>query len=222
MFLFAKGSNVRITVPSKSLEDIKLAEDSYKVDFELSKRYSEFVKEITRFSLLGIAGYGFLIEKVVGTEHVAVMARGPTLILVIIGLVSLLSSAGLGLYCGQLNKACLLMQVSILRLLQRRHADRWNNPQLSSELDVANWKTANEADLKTLREGQSANLARAHSMQRVTVLVLILGLIATVGVFIRCLYLSPTADHPTAHLAAHASPNTSTSTAPSPSTKSIP
>jgi hypothetical protein len=189
MFLYAKGAGVRITVPSKSIKDIKLAEDSYKADFELSKRYSDFVKEITRFSLLGIAGYGFLIEKVVGPEHLAVMASGTTLILVIIGLVALVSSAGLGLYCGQLNTACLLMQVSILRLLQRRQADRWNNPALSSEIDVEAWKSANEGDLRTLREGQAATLARAHSMQRVTVWLLILGLIATAGVFIRCLYL---------------------------------
>ena len=190
MFLYAKGTNVRITVPSKSIKDINLAEDSYKADFDLSNRYSEFVKEITRFSLLGIAGYAFLIEKVVGTEHLAVMARGTTLTLVIIGLLALMSSAGLGLYCGQLNRACLFMQVSILRLLQRREAPRWNDPALSTEIDVATWKAANEGDLKILREGQAANLARAHRMQLVTVWVLILGLIATVGVFIQCLYLN--------------------------------
>jgi hypothetical protein len=189
MFLYAKGTGHRITVPSRSIDDIKLAEDSYKADFELSKRYSEFVKEITRFSLLGIAGYGFLIEKVLGPERIALMANGTTLILVVIGLLSLAFSAGVGLYCGQLNKACLLMQVSILRLLQRRQADRWNNPALSSEIDVVTWKAANESDLQIFREGQAANLARAHTMQKVTVWLLVLGLVATVGVFIRCLYM---------------------------------
>src|ERR1035437_2176395 len=187
MFLYAKGTNVRITVPSRSIEDIRIPEDAYKADFELSKRYHEFVKEIIRFSLLGIAGYGFLIEKVVGTEHVAMMARGTTLILVIIGIVSLVLSAVLGLYCGQLNKACLLMQVSILRLLQRRQAERWTNPTLSTEIEVATWKVANEHDLTTLRQAQAANLARAHSMQRATVWLLISGLIATAGGFLRCL-----------------------------------
>ena len=187
MFLYAKGTNVRITVPSRSIDDIKLSEESYKADFELSKRYGEFVKEMTRFSLLGVAGYGFLIEHVVGTDHVATMTSGVTLILVLIGILSLGVSAGLGLYCGQLNKACLLMQVSILRLLQRTQADRWTNPALSSAADVEKWKAANECDLKILRVGQSENLARAHTMQRVTVWLLVLGLVATVCVFIRCL-----------------------------------
>ncbi len=187
MIFFAKDSNSRILVPSKSIEDIKLSEDAYKADFELSKRYSEFSKEISRFSLLGIAGYGFLIEHIVGTEHLTVMARGTTLGLVVTGLVSLSASAGLSLYCRQLNKACLLMQVSILRLLQRRHSDRWTNPALSSEGDVAMWTEQNEANLRMLRQGQAATLSRAHSMQRLTVGLLIVGLLATVGVFIRCL-----------------------------------
>src|SRR5450432_2127065 len=164
MLLFAKGSNIRITIPSKSIDDIKLAEDLYKPDFELSKRYSEFAKEITRFALLGIAGYGFLIEKVVGTEHIVVMSRHSVLFCVTLGLLSLASSAGLSLYCSQLNKACLLMQVSILRLLQRRQADRWTNLSLSSEQDVANWKAANDGDLNILREAQAATLVRAHTV----------------------------------------------------------
>jgi hypothetical protein len=187
MFLFAKGTNFRITIASKSLEDIKLPEDSYKVDFELAKRYSEFVKEITRFALLGIAGYGFMIEHLVGARHLVVMARGANMMLVVVGLFLLVAVAGLGLYCGQLNKACLLMQVSILRLLQRRQADRWNNPSLSSEGEVEQWKIANENDLSVLRRGQAQNLTRAHNMQRVTVCLLVLGIVFTGLVFVRCL-----------------------------------
>jgi hypothetical protein len=189
MFLFARESNFRITVPSKSIEDIKLPEDAYEADFELSERYQNFAKEIVRFALLGIAGYGFLVEKVIGPEHLAEVAGGITLTLTVVGLISLVSSAGFGLYCGQLNEACLRMQVSILRLLQRRHADRWTNPALSSAADVETWKAANEGDLAALREGQAANLARAHTVQRVTVWLLIVGVMATAGVFVRCLYL---------------------------------
>jgi hypothetical protein len=195
MWFFAKGSNVGITVPSRSIEDIELPENAYQADFELSKRYSEFAGEITRFSLLGIAGYGFLIEKVIGTDHIREMARGTTLGLVIVGLSCLVCSAGLGLYCGQLNKACLLMQVGILRLLQRGQSDRWTNPALSTAVDVERWKTANEKNLQILRTSQLANLSRAHRTQHATVCVLILGIIATAGVFIRCLYLNTAPDH---------------------------
>jgi hypothetical protein len=190
MFLYAKGTDVRITVPSISIEDIKLPEDLYKADFELSGRYQEFVKEMIRFSLLGLAGYGFLIEKVVGTAHLTMMATGTTFILVLIGIFCLVCSAGVGLYCGQLNRACILMQVSILRLLQRRQADRWTDPGLSSAADVERWKAANEEDLKTLRNGQAANLRRAHTMQRATVWLLLIGIVVTALVFIRCLYMN--------------------------------
>lgn len=177
-------------IPSKSIEDIKLPEDAYKVDFELSKRYAEFAKEITRFSLLGIAGYGFLVEKIVGAEHIPEMARGITLTLVIVGLSCLVSSAGLGLYCGQLNKACLLMQVAILRLLQRGQSDRWTNSALSSAAEVETSRAANLDNLQTLRKGQAENLTRAHKVQQATIGILILGVIATAGVFLRCLYLN--------------------------------
>jgi hypothetical protein len=190
MFLFAKGTDLRITVPSISIEDIKLPEELYKADFELSGRYQEFVKEMIRFSLLGIAGYGFLIEKVVGTAHLTMMATGTTFILVLIGIFCLVCSAGVGLYCGQLNRACILMQVSILRLLQRRQPHRWTHPGLSSAADVERWKAANEGDLKTLRDGQAANLRRAQTMQRATICLLLIGIVVTALVFIRCLYMN--------------------------------
>ena len=189
MFLYAKGSNFRVTIPSKSIEDIKLSEDAYKADFELSKRYLEFTKEIVRFSLLGIAGYGFMVENVVGTAHIAVVATGFTLWLIIAGLTSLVTSAGLGLYCGQLNKICLSLQVAILRLLQRKDAARWTDPTQSSVADVQKWSTENDADLTLIRECQAANLARVHLVQRLTGFVLLFGILVTAVVFVRCLRL---------------------------------
>lgn len=189
MFFFGKGSNVRVTVPSRSIEDIKLPEIAYKADFELSNLYSEFSKEITKFSLLGIAGYGFIIEKIAG-NHMRDMARGSTLALLVFGLACLVGSAGLGLYCGYLNRACLFMQVTILRLLQRRESARWTDPALSSAVDVYGWRIDNEKNLQDLRNCQAANLALAHKVQITTVWILIFGLIATAGIFLRCLDLN--------------------------------
>ena len=43
-------------------------EDEYKVDLELLDRYQAYSAELLRLSLLGIAGYGFLIKEVLLTD----------------------------------------------------------------------------------------------------------------------------------------------------------
>jgi hypothetical protein len=190
MFLYAKGTNHRISVPSQVIDDIKLSEDAYKADFELGKRYHDFVKEVIRFSLLGIAGYAFLIEHVVGTPRVALMGQGAMPWIVVAGILILSVAAGLGLYLGQLNRGCLDMQVKILRLLQRRESPRWTDPYLSSDADVLEWKKRNESDLLSLRGCQAQTLNRMHRVQMITVWLLILGIVVTAIVFVQCLHLN--------------------------------
>jgi hypothetical protein len=62
MFLYTARSDEDITVRATRLSDIELPEAAYKADFELGSRYGDFVKEMVRLSLLGIAGYGFLVK----------------------------------------------------------------------------------------------------------------------------------------------------------------
>lgn len=172
------------------LADIKLPEDAYKADFELGKRYHDFVKDVIRFSLLGIAGYAFLIEHVVGTPRVALMGRGAMPVIVIAGILVLSIAAGLGLYLGHLNRGCLDMQVKILRLLQRRESRHWTDPTLSSPADVSKWTNSSESDLRFLRTCQSQTLDRMHRVQMITVWLLIFGIVVTAFVFVQCLRMN--------------------------------
>ena len=52
-----------------SLIGFAIDEKAYKVDLELQDRYTAYSAEILRLSLLGIAGYGFLLKDIVLTEH---------------------------------------------------------------------------------------------------------------------------------------------------------
>jgi len=49
---------------ARSLKDLELKEDLWKPDFDIISRYQHFETEIIRLSLLGVAGYGFLISQV--------------------------------------------------------------------------------------------------------------------------------------------------------------
>jgi hypothetical protein len=53
------------TLADKYLGGLALPEDIYKVDLAVLDRYQSYSSELLRLSLLGIAGYGFLITNVV-------------------------------------------------------------------------------------------------------------------------------------------------------------
>ncbi len=53
------------TLTREYLGGDKVAEDRFKVDFAVLDRYQAFTTEVLRLSLLGLAGYGFLISNVV-------------------------------------------------------------------------------------------------------------------------------------------------------------
>jgi hypothetical protein len=187
MFLYTDRSQEWVTVPSRSIEDIELPEQAYKADFELGNRYQELLKELVRFSLLGITGYAFLIKEILGETNMGIIASGPKLIIVIVGLFCFACCAGLGLYCRELNNTCLRMQTVILRLLQRLGTERWTNPDCSSPEDVKRWRDANTEDLTKIRYHQKQNLVRAYYVLRLAVWLLIFGIVFTAAVFVMCL-----------------------------------
>src|SRR6266700_5884023 len=54
---------------AQSLIGFGIDEKVYKVDLELQDRYTAYSADILRLSLLGIAGYGFLLKDIVLAEH---------------------------------------------------------------------------------------------------------------------------------------------------------
>jgi hypothetical protein len=105
MFIYPDRSAEWVTIPSRSIEDIELPEHAYKADFDMGKRGQDFSKELVRFSLFGVAGYGFLIKEILDrAEVIEITKRGPGLVLVSGGLLCLVFATGLGLNCQELTR----------------------------------------------------------------------------------------------------------------------
>lgn len=185
MFLYTSRKDERITIPARHIEDVELSDSAFGVDFELGKRYQEFLREMVRFALLGIAGYGFLIKEVIEPRGNITTGQES---MILVSLICLACAVGFGLYCGELDKACLRMQITILRLLQRLSSEKWTNPAYSSPEEVASWQKTNRADLDRIRDCQKHNLQRARHMLRSTVWSLGLGIVLTSAAFMWCLH----------------------------------
>jgi hypothetical protein len=140
---------------------------------------------MVRFSLLGIAGYGFLIKVILTPAGLRDLSVA-TLILMASGIAFLGTSAGLGLYSGELNKTCLRMQITILTLLQRQESKHWTDPDQSSVQQVEAWKQSNQRDLERIRGTQRANLLRTRRAILATVWTLVAGIMLTAIAFVVC------------------------------------
>src|SRR5687767_11949907 len=112
-------------LPARTIADIALADDAFRADFEITDKYQAFSTELLRLSLLGIAGYGFLLSQLRPSGEAgkaffdAVRGAMPWLSA---GLVALGLSAGLALAHRFFSTDCLGHQVTILRLLRRQHS----------------------------------------------------------------------------------------------------
>jgi hypothetical protein len=140
-------------IPSKSIDDIDLPETVWKPDFELGSRFQNICKELIKLSLLGITAYGFLIREIVlhgdniSMSIQALLARKG---LMITAVVALGVSAGAALWAVKQNADCLEAQITIMRLLKRRHSHHWDEEQ----------HAANETLLSNLRNWQHKNMIR--------------------------------------------------------------
>jgi hypothetical protein len=172
-------------LPSKSLKDIKLDDNLYKADFDLSGRYDALATVLERLALLGIGAYGFFVSKAgmdnAGdpTQALLGFARHPSF--PSLGLLAFALSAACALYCKYLNSRCLKLQLDILRLLGRGESARW---QEASEQEV------NADNLAELRAMQASMLRRGRDLIFVAVVSLIVGASATVISFVLALFLA--------------------------------
>ena len=95
-------------------------EDEYKVDLELLDRYQAYSAELLRLSLLGIAGYGFLIKEVLLTDKAGKLPFQARLIesgwLLIIGVVMLGASAATALAHRNLSTDACACIIAFLRM----------------------------------------------------------------------------------------------------------
>jgi hypothetical protein len=163
-------------MPARSLADIKLTQDDFKADFEITDKYQAFSSELLRLSLLGIAGYGFLLS------NIALKDAAPSEFFRELSNHAWLLGAGvscLGLAAGAAlahrfySTACLLYQVSILRLLKRPENQGWSEEELRD----------NQERLAEERRSQERVLNRARALLIASAVLLSLGIIAVALTF---------------------------------------
>ncbi|MGA3213298.1 MAG: hypothetical protein ABSD20_18495, partial [Terriglobales bacterium] len=87
MLLYTDRNDEWLKFPARCIEDIELPEQAFRADFELGERYQDFTKGLVRISLLGVAGYGFLIREVLGEKHMGTITSGPKFAFMVVGLI---------------------------------------------------------------------------------------------------------------------------------------
>jgi hypothetical protein len=118
----------------KFLKDIELDEKMWKPDFDIVSRYQSFETEIIRLSLLGIAGYGFLISQIEMPDRRQMFQtlkeqKG----VLLFGLITLGLSLTIALAHRFLSTSCLFHQINILRGLKRLENEHWTEEEKNDE-----------------------------------------------------------------------------------------
>ena len=168
-------------IPARTLADIQLGDESFKADFEITDKYQAFSAELLRLSLLGIAGYGFLLS------HVAMKDAGPSEFFN--ALSNLASVLGVGVSCLGLaagtalahrffSTDCLSHQIAILRLLKRTESSNWTEEE----------KAEDRKRLERERSDQLKDLKRCKYLLIASGLLLLVGAIAVAFTFAATLF----------------------------------
>lgn len=127
------SSDVKRRIAARKLIDVEIPDSSWKADFDIVERYQSFANEMMRISLLGIAGYGFLIKEICMKDP-----RFYSLLQVLkstvgIGASCLLISLGLSLAHRFFSTNCLYYQVQIMRGLKRLENTHWSDEEKNTE-----------------------------------------------------------------------------------------
>jgi len=129
------------TLTQKYLGGYPLDEGEFQVDLQVVEKYVSFSTELLRLSLLGIAGYGFLIANVVlnvkteggGLAFLSVFSQPETVTVLWLGLAALGSTAMTALAHRYFAADCITHFVRRVRLSNKRKELPENDPK-SSEL----------------------------------------------------------------------------------------
>lgn len=166
---------------ARTLADVTPAEDDFRADFEITDKYQAFSAELVRLSLLGIAGYGFLLSNFVlanGTRSEFFAQMASRKLPLGIGLICLgIATAG-ALAHRFYSTDCLSHQVTILRLLKRADREGWTDEE----------KQQNEDRLARERRSQGNDLRRCRILLIWSSVLLVCGAAAVVMTFALVLF----------------------------------
>jgi len=160
--------------PARSLKDVDIPDSSWKSDFEVVDKHQSLANELMRISLLGIAGYGFLIKEVFMNDKKGISCSTTEKCFFISGAIALGLCLALVLMHRFFSTTCLYYQVAIMRSLKRQENDGWTSIEKEKEKDY----------LEKFRKKQSRLSDRSHFVLAASAVCFALGFICVLLVFI--------------------------------------
>jgi hypothetical protein len=125
--------NIRSRQPAKHLSDVDIPDASWKPDFDITDRYQSYANELMRLSILGIAGYGFLIKEIYMSpnRHIFNLRNQENYLL--FGAIFLGLSLSFVLAHRFYSTQCLYYQIVIMRSLKRLGNHHWTDEEKKTE-----------------------------------------------------------------------------------------
>jgi hypothetical protein len=152
------------------MKDYAIPADAINADSEHAQRAADSAMELSRLSLIGIAGYGFLLKEMAMANSSGLLACQKYAACILAGIFFLGVATSCALYTRELTIRCSAIQIDILRTV--------------TKLDNGDWSSANEKllreDLETYRANQRHKLDRARHLLLSAHLALVAGTIFTV------------------------------------------
>jgi hypothetical protein len=145
-------------IPATTTADLRLDEQVYKPDFEITEKFQSFSKELVRISLLGLGAYGFLIKMAAdqgGDRYLEALRIHK--VLAVLGVAAFAICASCALLNGFLATKCLAHQLIIARYFGRLDGDRYDEHTKESFRDVI--QEHQRAQKRVLRFGNGCLLA---------------------------------------------------------------
>ena len=167
--------NLRTRPGARFLTDVDIPEESWKPDFDIVDRYQNFANELMRISLLGIAGYGFLIKEICMKDPKYFTIFSGLADPVWSGAICLCISLVLVLAHRFFSTSCLFYQILIMRSLKRLNNPHWTE----------NEKELENKFLKGARVTQRIKSRTSHFILISASVFFSIGLISVVIVFFK-------------------------------------
>jgi hypothetical protein len=158
---------------TRSVKDFEIPPDAINPDSEHAKRAEDSAMELSRLSLLGIAGYGFLLKEMAMANSSGLVACQRYAVCILAGAFFFAVATTCALGTRELSIRCSAIQIAILRTFVKLENGGWSTAEMA---------TLNE-DLEQYRSNQKNKLDIARHLLWVAHLALVAGTIFTVVSF---------------------------------------
>jgi hypothetical protein len=158
------------TLSARSIKDFAIPNEVINPDSELAKRAEDSAMELSRLSLLGIAGYGFLLKEMAMTNSSGLEACQKYAACILLGAVLLGIATSCALATRELSIRCSVIQIAILRTVVKLENGGWSTRETATLND----------ELRDYRSNQKDKLDKARHCLWIAHLALIGGTAFTV------------------------------------------